>query len=65
MSAWPMLGHFLPIFDSFPSKLPEIANFSLKILIFSHSEYFSTFLVQDSVRRATFNFRPILADLHE
>ena len=34
MSARPILGHFLPIFDGFSSKLPGIANFSLKIVIF-------------------------------
>ena len=65
MSAGPILGHFLPIFDGFSSKLPGIENFSLKIVIFYHFEYFSTFLVQHFVRGATFNFRPILADFHE
>ena len=34
ISAQPILGHFLPIFDGFSSKLPGIANFSLKIVIF-------------------------------
>ena len=34
MNARPILGLFLPIFDGFSSKLPEIANFSLKIVIF-------------------------------
>ena len=57
MSARPILGHFLPIFYGFSSKLPRIVNFSLKILIFYHFGYFSTFLVQNFVRgRATFNF---------
>ena len=65
MSARPILGHFLPIFDGFSSKLPEIANFSLKIMIFFHFGYFFTFLVQNFVRGATFNFRPILANFHE
>ena len=64
MSARPILGHFLPIFDDISSKLPEIAKFSLKI-DFCYFEYFSTFLVQNSVWVATFNFRPILADFHE
>ena len=63
------LGHFLAILNAFfLSKLPEIANFLLKIVIFGHFGYFSTFLVQNSFRRggegATFNFRPILADFH-
>ena len=34
MSARPILGHFLPIFYGFSSKLLEIAKFSLKIVIF-------------------------------
>ena len=34
MSARPILGHFLPIFYGFSSKLPGIANFSIKIVIF-------------------------------
>ena len=62
MSARPILGHFLPIFDGFSSKLPGIANFSLKSVIFYHFDNFSTFLVQNFFRRATFNFRPILDD---
>ena len=63
MSARPILDHFLPIFNGFSSKLPGIANFSLKIVIFCHFKYFSTFLVQNSVRGggATFTFRPVLA----
>ena len=65
MSARPILGHFLPIFYGFSLKLPGIANFSLKIVIFYHFGYFSTFLVQTFVRGATFNFRPILVDFHE
>ena len=65
MSARPILGHFLPIFDGFSSKLPGIANFSLKIVIFYHFGYFSTFLVQNFVRGATFNFRTILAGFHK
>ena len=65
MSARPILGHFLPIFDGFSSKLPGTANVSLKIVIFYHSGYLSTFLVQNFDRGATFNFRPILADFHE
>ena len=52
-------------FYGFSSKLPGIANFSLKIVIFYHFGYFSTFLVQNFVQGATFNFRPILADFHE
>ena len=56
---------FLPIFDGFSSKLPGIANFSLKIVIFYHFAYFSAFLVQNFVRGTTFNFRPMLADFHE
>ena len=46
MSAWPILSHFLPIFDGFSSKLPETANVSFKIVTFCHSQFFSTFLVQ-------------------
>ena len=65
MSDRPILGHFLPIFDGFSSKLPGIANFSLKTVIFYHFGYFSTFLVQNFVQGATFNFQPILADFHE
>ena len=34
MSARPILGHFLSMFDGFSSKLPEISKFSLKIVIF-------------------------------
>ena len=64
MSVWPNLGHFLATFV-FSSKLLEIAKYSLKIVIFCHFEYFFTLLVQNSVRGATFNFRPILADFHE
>ena len=65
MSAQPILGHFLPIFYGFSSELPGIANFLLKIMIFYHCGYLSTFLVQNFVRGTTFNFRPILADFHE
>ena len=66
ISARPISGHFLPIFHGFSSKLPEIArNFSLKIVILCHFEYFSTFLVQNSIQEATFNFQPIFADFHE
>ena len=66
MSAWPILGHFLPIFYGFWSKLQVIAKFSLKIMIFfCHFEYFFTVLVQNSVLGATLNFQPILADVHE
>ena len=59
MSARPIFGHFLPIFEGLSSKLPGIANFSLKIVIFYHFGYLSTFLVQNFVRGAT------LADFHE
>ena len=65
MSARRILGHFLPIFHGFSSKLAEIAKFSLKVLIFCHFEYFSIFLVENFVWGATFNFWPILADFHE
>ena len=41
MNAWPILGHFLPIFYGFSSKLPEIAKFLLKIVTSCHFEYFS------------------------
>ena len=34
MSARPILGHFLPIFYGFSSKLPDIPKLSLKIVIF-------------------------------
>ena len=61
MSARPILGHFLSIFDGFLSKLPLFAH---NCDFFCHFEYFSTFLVQNSVRGATFNFRPILVDFH-
>ena len=65
MSPRPILGHFLLISYCFSSKLPGITNFSLKIVIFYHFGYFSTFLVQNFVRGATFNFRTILDDFHE
>ena len=65
MSARLILGHFLPIFYGISSKLQEIGNFSLKIVIFCHFEYFSTFLVQNSVRGTTFNFRQIFVLFHE
>ena len=66
MSARPMSGHFMPIFDGFSSKLPEIAKFLLKVVIFlSFWILLSAFLVQNSARGATLNFRPILADFHE
>ena len=61
------------IFNGYSSKLPDIAKFSLKIVMYCHFEYFCSFLVQNSVRggggggggEGTFNFRPILADFHE
>ena len=62
MSPRPFLGHFLLIFYCFSSELPGITNFSLKIVIFYHFGYFS---IQNFVRGATYNFRTILADLHE
>ena len=65
MSARPIFDHFLTIFYGFSSKLPGIANFSLKIVTFYHFGYFSTFLGQNFVRGATFIFRTILADFHE
>ena len=67
MSTRPILGHFLPIFYAFLSKLPEIANFLAQNCDFCHFEYFSTFLVQNPVGGGgvTFNFWPILADFHE
>ena len=65
MSPRPILGHFLLIFYCFSSKLPGIANFSLKIVMFYHFGYFSTFLVQNFVREATFNFWTVLADFQE
>ena len=61
MSARPILGYFLPIFDGFSSKLPEIAKFSLKIVVSCHFEYFFIFLVQNSVRGGQLS---ILADFH-
>ena len=66
-SAGPILGHFLVHFDGFSPKLPEIAKFSLKIVIFCHFEYFFTFLVQNPLPggRATLNFWPILADFQQ
>ena len=54
MSARPIFGHFLLIFDDFSSKLPGIANFSLKIVVFYHFGYFSTFLAQNFVRGGNF-----------
>ena len=65
MRTRPVLGHFLSIFDGFSSKLPQIVMFLLKIVTFCHFEYFSTFLVQNSVQQATFHFWPILVDFHE
>ena len=65
MSVRTILGHFLPIFYGFSAKLPGIANFSLKIVLFYNFGYFSTLLVQNFVPGATFNFRTILADFHE
>ena len=64
MSARPILGHFSH-FYGFSSKLPGIAKFSLKNVISCHFKYLSTFLVETSVRGASFNFRSILADFHE
>ena len=46
---------FLSNFHCFSFKLPEITTFSLKIVIFCHFQYFSTFLVQNSVRVTNFN----------
>ena len=43
-------SHFSLFSWFFFVKLPEVAKFSLKIVIFCHSEHFFTFLVQDSVR---------------
>ena len=66
MSARPILGHFLPIFYGFSSKLPDITKIDAENCdFFCHCEYFYTFLVQNSDREATFDFRPILADFHE
>ena len=68
MSARPILGDFQPIFYGFLSKLSEIVKFSLKIMIFCNFEYFCSYLMQNSVwggGGATFNFQPILSDIHE
>ena len=66
MSARPILGDFFAHFWWFLVKttrnlkfLPQNCDF------FGHFEYFSTFLVQNSVWEATFNFRPILTNFHE
>ena len=63
MNTRPILGHFLFIFYSFSSKLPEIAKFRQNCDFWS-SGYISTFMVQNSVR-VTFNFRSILADFYD
>ena len=65
MGPRPILGHFLLIFDCFSSKLSGIANFSLKIVIFYHFEYFFYLSGSKFCPGATFNFRTILADFHE
>ena len=64
MSVRPIFGHFLPIFDGFSSKLPGIANFSLKIVIFLSFWILLYLSGSNFVRGTTFNFRTILADFH-
>ena len=54
----------LPIFYGFSSKLPEIAKFSIKLVTFCHFEYFSAFLLQNSVGGGGGNFQ-FSADFHE
>ena len=61
MSARPILGHLLPIFDGFSSKLPDITKFSLQIVLNTSLHFWGKILSGG----ATFNFRPILADFHE
>ena len=61
-----IIGHFLPIFDGFLSKLSEIAKFSLKIVIFL--VIFNASLpiwCKILSGGTTFIFRPIWADFHE
>ena len=64
MSAWQIVGHFLPIFNSFSSKLLDITKSSLKIVFFCHFEYFFTFLVQNS-DQGNFQFSDIFGRFHE
>ena len=66
MSARPILGYFLPIFYGFASKLPDITNFSLQILIFFVILNTSLhFWCKVPTGGTTFNFRLILDDFHE
>ena len=65
MSARPILGDFLPIFDGFSPKLPGITNFSLKIVNFLLFWILLCLSGSKFCPGATFNFRPILADFHE
>ena len=65
MSARLSFGHLLPIFDGFSSKLPGIANFSLRIVIFIILDTSLPFWLKILSGGATFNFRTILADFHE
>ena len=66
MSARPIFGHFLPIFLWFPIKTTRNRKFFAQNCdFFYHFGYFSTFLAQNFVQGATFNFRTILADFHE
>ena len=65
MSARPILVHFFPFFDGLSSELPEIAKFSLKIVILFILNTSLPFWCKIlSGGGATFNFRPILADFH-
>ena len=65
MSARPILCHFLAHFLWFFVKTARNRTTFAENCDFCHSEYVYSFLVQNFVRGATFNFRPILADFHE
>ena len=66
MSAQSIVCQFLPIFYDFSSKLPEIAKFLFKIVIFIILDTPLRFWFKILSREgATFNFRPILADFRE
>ena len=67
-SARPILGHFLLISYGFSSKLPGMANFSLKIVIFFvilNASLLFWYKILSGGGGATCNFPSILADFHE
>ena len=61
MSVRPTLGHVLPIFIVFCQNCQKSQFFAQNCDLF----VIFTFLVQNTFREATFNFRPILADIPE